>query len=189
MEVTLFAFIFWIIVFALSSWRFYNEYRINITEGDLKKIDTFDLKCTMMKEFIKSISVGFLVVVVIITLTVVFGTNGVAKTTYDAEPKNFQILVNFSAYNSNVFYVDDGENMTFITGGTRPGPLIMATVTTNKDNCQIFDDCPRGVESYVVTRTVKTEYRQRWLIFYMELPNEISYLYELHLHPNEIAGL
>lgn len=137
----------------------------------------------------KSISVGFSVALAIVALTVTFGTNGVAKTTYDAEPKNFQVLVKFSAYNSNIFYVDDGENMTFITGGTRPGPLMMAAVTTNKDNCQIFDDCPKEAESYVVTRTVKTEYRQKWLIFYRELPNEINYLYELHLHPNEIAGL
>lgn len=189
MEVTLFAVIFWIIVLALSTWLFYNDYRINITEGDLKKNDTFDLKWTMLKEFFKSISVGFLVVVVIITLTVVFGTKGVAKTTFDAEPKDFQVLVNFSAYNSNVFYVDDGENMIFITGGTRPGPLMMATVVANKKDCQIFDDCPRDVESYVVTRTVKTEYRQKWLIFYRELPSEISHQYELHLHPNETAGL
>lgn len=188
MEVTLFAVIFWGVIFALSSWDFINEYRINITEGDLKKNEAFDVKWTMMKDFIKSISAGFLVVVVIIVLTVVFGTKG-AKTTFDAEPKDSQALVNFSAYNNNVFYVDDGENMTFITGGTRPGPLMMATVTTNKNNCQIFDDCPEDTESYVVTRTVKTEYRQRWLIFYSELPTEISYLYELHLHPNEIAGL
>ena len=75
MEVTLFAFIFWIIVFALSSWRFYNEYRINITEGDLRKIDVFDLKWTMLKDFIKSISFGLAVALVIVALTVTFGTN------------------------------------------------------------------------------------------------------------------
>ena len=172
--------VFIIIIAALLAVWVYNIYQKFFYVEDGEEEPSF-LKstagCILFFEVIN------LAIITIITFSVSnFGEIELTKVPSDTEPASYQYLIPFEINKEKVFFVENGDAINFVLGGSRPGPIVVTSIETKGEACELSYDCLEAEEPYAEIHVLEIKYQRRLGFIYMPVGERTDYQYILHLH-------